>query len=176
MKTNVLSAIASVAVLAFPLAAFSKGQIAKIVVASKDSPTALEVTDAAILGSFDIWHGPGVRVNGQPVHLNAEDPGPAFINWLTDEKVERSSSLLRYQVTFVIEGRARGAYVVLYEFDPEVAGGYIYLPGTGDAHGSENVRLIYHGVEGRWFHSSAAWEWLVRPLVMDAQSRLSSGR
>jgi hypothetical protein len=170
VKTNVLSAIASVALLVFPLAAFSKGQIAKLVVEGKDLPMALEVTDSAILGSFDIWHGPGVRVNGQAVHLNAEDPGPAFIDWLSDERVERSSSLLRYEVTFEIEGRARGAYVVLYEFDPAVTGGYIYLPSTGDAHGAENVRLIYHGVEGSWFHTSAAWERLVRPLVMAARN------
>jgi hypothetical protein len=57
-------------------------------------------------------------------------------------------------------------YVVTYEYDPSTEGGYIYLPGRldGDDY-KRNVFSISHGLEGKWFHSSAAWERLVRPLI-----------
>ena len=168
MKISALPAIASVVLLAFPPVALAKGQIAKIIVHGEDLP-ALEITDPTILDSFDIWQGPGVRVNGKPVHLNPDEPGPAFIDWINGEVVERPSGLRRYKITFAIDGRVRGAYVVHYEFNPVVVGGYIHLPGKGDPHFPENVALIAHGVEGRWFHSSASWERLVRPLIVTAR-------
>jgi hypothetical protein len=168
MKTFVVSTLASVVLLALPLVASAKGQIVRLIVHGADLSAALEIIDSEVVGSFDIWQGPGVQVNGKSVHLNRDDPGPAFIDWFNGASTERPTGLLRYEVTFVIDGRARGEYVILYEFDPSVAGGYVYLPGRGDAHASENVGLIYHGVEGNWFHSSARWERLVRPLVEQA--------
>lgn len=63
--------------------ASSKGQTERIEISGASLATLLEITDAAILDSFNIWNGPGVRVNGQPVHLdpsNLERIG-AFIDW-----------------------------------------------------------------------------------------------
>ena len=160
--------IASIALLGIPLVASAKGEIVKLVVADGDLPAALEITDSAVVDKFDIWWGPGVRVNGEPVHLNRADPGPAFIDWFDGAIAERPPGLAQYEVTFVIGGRVTGEYVVLYEFDPSVSGGYIYLPGAGDPHARGNGTLIYHGVEGNWFHSSPLWERLVRPLIEGA--------
>jgi len=51
----------------------------------------------------------------------------------------------------------------MYEIGPDSDHGYIYLPDFSDP----NYRngLIYHGVEGNWFYSSASWEALVRPII-----------
>jgi hypothetical protein len=81
--------------------------------------------------------------------------------------LDRPVGLQRYEVVFQIERwqAPHNRYVVFYEFNPAQAGGYIYLPDRTEESGRTNISLIYHGVEGKWFRASSAWEKLVRPLV-----------
>ncbi len=47
--------------------------------------------------------------------------------------------------------------------------GYVYLPGKSDEWWTLNVRTIFRGVEGNWFHAWSAWERVVRPLIEKAE-------
>jgi hypothetical protein len=167
MNTKILSALAASVLAGFPVVVAAKANLSKIVVRSEGLSTPLEITDPSVLRSFTIWYGPGVRMNSEPNYLDPEKPGPTFIDWIRKGSTERPGGLVRHEVVFVMERPGvRAEYVVQYEFKPGAEGGYIYLPGRGDPHGPENVRLIFHGVEGQWFHSSALWEKLVRPRVV----------
>jgi hypothetical protein len=168
MKTAV-RALALTTLALWSTSASAKSQTIRIEIAGPGLAQSLEITDRGILRSFNFWNGPGVAVNGQPVHLqkdNLERIG-AFIDWPRGPLAGTPSDELRYEVTF--HQRATGAharYVIRYAFDPAKPGGFIYLPGPPDgAVYRDNVFSIVHGVEGNWFHSSPAWERLVRPLI-----------
>jgi hypothetical protein len=170
---NLLSALALVALVFASAPASSKTRTIRIEISGAPLATPLEITEATILSSFSIWNGPSVRVNGKPIHM---EPGNqerirAFIDWPRGTVSSRATGLQRFQVTFHQGGREgmhewHRRYVVIYEYDPSAQGGYIYLPGRDDGEDyKRNVFSIGHGVEGNWFHSSPAWERLVRPLI-----------
>jgi hypothetical protein len=160
---NILSALALVALVLVSAPASSKTQTIRIEIGGAFLGRPLEITDSAILKSFSIWSGPGVR----------EELIGAFIDWPRRSISTRplGPGLQRYQVTFHQRGPEHmhewhRRYVVMYEYNPSTKGGYIYLPGQDDGQDyKRNVFSISHGVEGNWFHSSAAWERLVRPLI-----------
>jgi hypothetical protein len=144
--------------------ALAKGEITRIEIRNDLFVSPLKITDPIIVKSFNIWNGPGVRINGEPVHMNPKQEPGAFIDWPRGEVLARPKALQRYEVEFQVEGRL---YIVMYEFDPKAEDGYFYLPSSGDERGKSNGSLIYHGVEGKWFHSSAEWERLLRPLIVN---------
>ncbi len=165
-----------VALLATSTPAAAKGVLARIEVRGDTLPSPLEITDPAILARFSIWNGPGVSVNGQPVHLDPNRQEGMFIDWPKGQVTTRPPGLDSYEVTFHIyfAGVIRNSelpraehrsYVVRYEIDPGSVG-YIYLPDHDDGFGGMNTSLIVHDVEGNWFHASEAWEELVRPLIL----------
>jgi hypothetical protein len=168
MKTA-LHAFALITLALWCACASAKSETIRIEVRGPTLAQPLEIADRSILGRFNFWNGPGVGVNGRPVHLqpeNLERIG-AFIDWPRGQLKDIPSGLQLFEVIF--HQRATGAharYVIRYAFEPAKAGGYIYLPGRsdGDAYRA-NVFSIAHGVEGNWFHSSPAWERLVRPLI-----------
>src|SRR5262245_16593881 len=147
----------------------AKGQTTGIEIRSDLFGSPLKITDPSIVRSFNIWNGPGVRINGEPVHMDPKQQAGAFIDWPRGEVVTRPQGLQRYEVEFHDEARLplNNRYIVMYEFDPKAEDGYIYLPGRDDAQGKSNTFLIYHGVEGKWFHSSAEWERQIRPLIVN---------
>jgi hypothetical protein len=149
----------------------AKGQTTRIEIRRDLFVSPIVITDPSVVKSFNIWNGPGVRVNGEPVHMNPNQQSGAFIDWPRGEVLERPQALQRYEVAFHVECRSapNDRYIVIYEFDPKAKDGYIYLPGKGDKQFNSNRFLIYHGVEGRWFHSSAEWEKRIRPLIMSAR-------
>ena len=146
--------------------AWAKGATKSIVIEGALLSSSIEISDPEIAGTFNIWNGPGVLVNDQSVHRNPANLARSFIDWSKEAVPNRPAGLDRYEVALVVEGRASpdNRYAITYEFDPSTSGGYIYLPRS-----STNTSMIWHGVEGNWFHSSAAWERLVRPLIEDAR-------
>jgi hypothetical protein len=167
MKRVLFVAAAFVMGFAFPATTWSKGRTVKIEVRGDHLTSPIEITDPSVLKSFNIWNGPGVRINNEPVHMDPNKQAGAFIDWPKGMISERPGGLQRCEVLFYIEGRQppHNRYIVLYEFDLSMENGYIYLPGRGDESGRTNTFLISHGVEGNWFRSSNAWEKLVRPIV-----------
>jgi hypothetical protein len=175
MKTVLCGfAVAALALASAP--ASPKSQTIKIEISGASLATPLEITDAGILDQFSIWNGPGVRINAQPVHMEADNQERigAFIDWPRGKVPMKPFGLQRYDVIFHQGGREpmhdwHRRYVVRYEYEPSTEGGYIHLPGPNEGDDYErNVFSIGHGVEGSWFHSSAAWERLVRPLIEKA--------
>jgi len=174
---NVLYAFTLATLLLASAPTLSKGQTERIEISGAGLATPLEITDAAILGRFNIWNGPGVEAfdaNGRPIPEDEERSG-AFIDWARGIVSIQASTLERYDVVFHQGGRDyrhewHSRYVVRYAYDPAADGGYIYLPGRKDGDAAKkNWSLMYHpGVEGNWFHSAPAWERLVRPLIQKA--------
>ena len=81
---------------------------------------------------------------------------------------EPPRSWSRYKVTFFANRPAPDpVYTVVYQFDPNVNEGYIYVPRT-----ELNSRTIWRGgMEEWWFRASASWEHAVRPLIAQAKLR-----
>ena len=167
------AAMISLAILALPILAWPKGETIQFDIDGSDLATPIEMTDPAIVSKFSIWNGPGVSTSSYgvpdpPAYLDPNRPVGRFIDWPEGIVETRPEGLDRYQVTFRISSRGNAphsirSYKVLYEFGPDSDQGYIYLPDSSDP----NYRngLIYHGVEGNWFYSSASWEALVRPVI-----------
>ena len=71
-----------VAMLFVALQSSAKDAIDRIEIRGTGLESPIEITDRAIVSAFSIWIGPGVRVNGQPVHLdpdNTEEIGRAHV-------------------------------------------------------------------------------------------------
>lgn len=173
MKRSIAAVLTLCTALAAPDTASAKAGIIKIEIngATLDSP--LEIIDPAIIRNFSIWIGPGVRINDQPAHLDANNTRGMFIDWPKGIAAEHPKSLQRYNVKFYLQysgapNEVRRTYAVRYEFDPESEGGYIYLPGPTEEGFGKNTFSIVHGVEGNWFYATPAWEKLVRPIVEGA--------
>ena len=167
------AAMISVAILALPILVWSKGETIQIDIDGGGLALPIEITDPDIVSKFNIWNGPGVStstygVPDPPAYLDPNRPAGRFIDWPKCIVETRPEDLDRYQVAFQIASRGNAphsiqSYRVMYEFGPNSDQGYIYLPDFSDP----NYRngLIYHGVEGNWFYSSASWEALVRPII-----------
>ena len=142
--------------------ALGKAPVRQIDIAADSMAAPIEITEPNVVGKFNIWNGPGVRVNGKPVHLDPANQEGYFINW-PKGTTEPPDQALMFDVTFRLghrdsDPREWSEYRVTYAFRPGDAGGYIYLP-------EKNVRLISHGVEGNWFCSTDTWEALIRPII-----------
>jgi hypothetical protein len=172
MKAPVAAVFSLCGTLVASDTALAKAEIARIEVRGTHLETPLEIADPEIVREFSIWIGPGVRINGQPAHLDPRDTRGMFIDWPKGMAKKHPIGLKRYHVTFhlgVESGRRVPSerwtrYHVVYEFDPSTGGGFFYLPAAGDGEDALNP-AIYHGVEGNWFHSTRTWESLVRPLI-----------
>jgi hypothetical protein len=56
-------------------------------------------------------------------------------------------------------------YSVTYAYEPDKGRDAVYLPGKDDARYAANVRSIFRGVEGRWYHPTIEWQSLARTLI-----------
>jgi hypothetical protein len=138
---------------------WAKGPTTRIVITAPSLPGPVEISDTELLRGFAVWSGPGVQVNGQPQSHGF------IIDWPAGVVARRPAGLARYEVSFYVRRANRSlavspehlAYVVSYEPDPSGGGGYVYLPGRGDAHYGLNTRTIFRGHEGHWFRASEAW-------------------
>ncbi len=142
----------------------AKGPVVRIEI--RDGVHALLViSDAAIVGRFDLWNGPSVRtyaggVENPQTHVLDVDDG-RFIDWPAGVVRQHRVGLPRFEVSFYVETPRNGLheYIVAYETDAVAKQGYIYLPRWENS-------LIWHGVEGNWFLASDRWDELVMPLAV----------
>lgn len=153
-----------------PLFVYAKCQTSRIVAVGDAHPQGVQITEPELAGRFNIWNGPKVRVNGEAIHLNPDLQDGHFIDWSGGPVHQRPSAAVLFTVSFFCfidseDSRDRQIYIVDYLFSPEIDGGYIFLPGRGDARFAFNTESIVHGVEGSWFRSTKAWEDTIRPIL-----------
>jgi hypothetical protein len=166
MKHSAVAAIIALASVIFPPTSWSKGPISKITVQPLGVGRTVEISDKQTLSNFAIWSGPGV--GGWDVGRTIPRPGDAafIIDWTRGLLRDAPDALTRYQVVMQVEeyDPPCDKYEVTYAIDKS-GEGYVYLPNWDEGVGRCNASLIYRGVEGNWFHSSAAWDQVVRPLL-----------
>lgn len=153
-------------------AATAKCPTSKITIRGEEPGQMLEITAAAVVRQFNVWNGPGVRVNDEPVHLDPDRQDGNFIDWPSGPVTPAPHGGDRFSVAFYCTideaGQSRKMYEVDYLIDSQHDGGFIYLPGPGDPRMRANTATIVHDVEGNWYLSSATWEALIRPLILAA--------
>ena len=167
MKT--IGALAlGISVMAFPSSLFAKGIIVKITIKGASLPAAVEITEGAIK-DFTPWAGPGVAING------IKQTEGFIIDWKQGALSGRPSNLQRYEISFYGKlygqgGREEPVYFVVYEYDPLVGQGYIYLPGRTDSEYRLNTTMIMRdGLEGNWFRATHAWDDFVKRFIPRGQ-------
>ena len=160
-----LAVLLSIFVLLLAPELLAKGKTVKIVIAGGDLAKPIEISDPHRLANFQVWTGPGTSSNqGQGL----------IVDWARREVKELPEGLTNYEVSFYVnEPTERVAYVVLYAFDPSTRHGYVYIPGKSDQYFESNVRTIFRGVEGNWFHAWVIWDSLAGPLITNARSSSS---
>jgi hypothetical protein len=170
---NRILALAVLVMLSIAETASAKGKTVRIEITGASLATPLQITDPDIVGSFSIWNGPGVTVNGQQVHLDPRYQDGTFIDWPKGQLARAPTGLQRYEVSFYCAfehptEEVKFCYGVTYAYDASSDHGYMYLPGPADKAFKSNTPAIYHGVEGNWFRTTGSWERLVRPLIEKA--------
>jgi hypothetical protein len=177
MHRNMIRTLVVIGLVLAAGSAAGKGRTVRILITGTDFAESLEITDPDVVGRFFVYTGPGVRINGQQVHTKPEGQIGAFIDWPKGRVRHRPSGLRRVEVGFYCEGTGNWlCYKATYEYDPACTEGYMYLPGREDDSYRGNVSTIVHGVEGNWFHSSPAWERLVRPRIEQARREPAAPR
>jgi hypothetical protein len=164
--------------LGAPGIASAKAKTLRIEITGPGLSSPLLFSSPEIVQSFHIWNGPGVRVNGEPVHLDSANQRGHFIDWPRGIANDRPAGMQRFTITFHLDAERAppyeswSRYVVFYEFDAKKTDGYIYLPLAKDIQPHFNS-AISHGVEGNWFFSTAAWEQRIRTAIT-TQRRLTA--
>jgi len=139
---------------------FAKGTTTKVVITGEGVRGRVEIADPKTLENFNIWSGPGTRMNG------VEGREGFIARWTDGPVTERPEGLRRFELFFYVRYANRPsveqtdqlAYVVSYAVDPATGQGYVYLPGRADQYYQLNTRAILRRVEGNWFHATASWE------------------
>jgi len=155
-----LAVLLSISLLVLAPVLLGKGKTLKVVIAGGNLAKPVEISDPKTLADFQVWAGPGTSSN----------QGQAFIvDWSSGPIKELPEGLSRYEISFYVDGLDRVAYVVLYAFDHSIGHGYVYIPGKSDQHFQSNVRTIFRGIEGSWFHAWTVWDSVAGPLVTNAR-------
>jgi hypothetical protein len=154
---------AAIALLA-PSLGVAKSHVERIDVTWGDTP--LLSIEGPTAREFTIWSGP-LTTTPTTSHDFADWPAGA---------VPPPDSLPVFDIFFLCEAcePARRdtwrCYGVRYAMGAAGQGGFILIPASDDKRFSLNVQTIFHGVEGRWFRSSAKWEKLIRPAIEKARA------
>jgi hypothetical protein len=149
-------------------AVFGKGHTVKVTFRGGTYTTPLEITNQNV-GAFDVWAGPGVRVDG------VEQTEGFIINWAKGPVAEPAATVDRFDVAFYSTerdgGAARRVYAVSYAFDDATGQGYVYLPGKGDTSYLLNAATMHHGhgLEGHWFYATQEWDAFAKAVVLAAE-------
>ena len=175
MKRSFAGAL-TLLMMSVPAPLYAKGATVKITIKGAGLATPIEITDRTVRG-FSVYAGPGVFVNG------IEETEGFIIQWSKGIVAERPNGLQRYEVLFY-EGCDIGewgcrsgdpslSYVVLYDYDPSMDQGYIYLPGNvGELGNLNGIRWHGHGYDGNWLRATSEWEKFARPLIAKAKARV----
>ena len=174
MRILLRSLLTLTAVLTLSAMLAAKGETTKITISGGTLAAPVEMHDASVVKSFQIWSGPGTQqcFNGRENCI--EGAGTFIVDWASGEVTQRPPGLPHYEIAFYVTDSRfadqppspeRLAYVVDYEYDAASAQGYVYLPGKNDPHWQLNVASIYRGREGRWYRATKAWLDAVTPLL-----------
>jgi hypothetical protein len=165
MKANFAAGFALLATLILPASLSAKGPTLKIIIKGASLTAPIEITDPGIR-DFNVWAGPGVRING------VDQTQGFIVDWPKGAIAERQKGLPRYEVSFYANHQGeRVVYVVSYEYNPATGLGYVYLPGKADEWYELNTFSIYRGgLEGDWFHAASRWDDFVRPIIARAKT------
>lgn len=156
-----------------PRPLLGKAPTVRITVTSPDRSEPINITHSGV-GEFNIWQGPGVRINGVPQTTGF------IVDWENGPTPEPSERLRRDRIAFYT-GCKRSesdscnteepqlSYVVLSVQDPATGRVFIYLPGPHDAWYRVNTRSILRGVEGHWFAASAEWQKFIARFTAASQ-------
>ena len=156
MKTTLAVLLNFLLILAAASPLLAKGKTVKITIKGADLKVPIEIADPKILENFQVWTGP--RTSG------AQRPS-LIVDWPQGPVTKPPESLHRYQISFHRAPDDQVVYVVFYAFSPGAEQGYVYLPGESDEWAGLNVRSIWRGVEGKWFHAWSAWERVAKPII-----------
>lgn len=164
-----LLVITSIVGVLAPVALLAKGVTTRITITDNRPGQAISITEPATLAAFNVWSGRGT-FSGPSGH-EIEGTEGFIIDWPAGPVASRPSGLRQYEVQFYVRSRNAGAdqlaYVVLYEANPSLSEGFVYLPGKSDQTYRLNVQAISRGVEGNWFRASRSWQNVVGPLLRD---------
>ncbi len=159
--------------LAVPAEVCAKGVTSKIIIKGGNLKIPIEITDPKTLANFGVWTGPGTSCSGAGCPESTSTRPDSFIVQWSQPVAQPPDGLQRYEVSFYAKMPGeRLIYVVFYEYDPETARGYIYLPGKDEDWYTLNVSTILHGAEGKWFRARNAWESVTRPLIAGTEQAL----
>lgn len=145
-------------VLAACAFAEGKGDTVRIVIKGEALSAPIVLSDPAIVSRFLVGTGPGA---------NAGDRPGLIIDW-PKGVADPPKGLRMFEVSFVTARPQPNTYIVQYAIDPASKRSYVFLPADCDAPYRDNIQLIYHGVEGSWYHPWSEWEKVVRPLLEKA--------
>jgi hypothetical protein len=146
-------------VLLAPLAfGAGKGETLRIVIKGEALATPIVLSDPAVVSRFNVGTGPGANLGDRP---------GLIIDW-PKGVADPPKGLRMFEVSFVTARTAPSTYIVQYGIDPATKRSYVFLPADCDAPYRDNVHLIYHGVEGSWYHTWSEWEKVARPLLEKA--------
>ena len=173
MKRAFSACVCLALVFSATILVFAKGTTTKVTIAGAGLRSPVEITDPKIVENFNVWSGPGTRVNG------VEGKEGFIVDWASGVVTERPNASRAFEVSFYVRyaNRRTGdqpeqlAYVVLYAVDSATGQGYVYLPGRGDTHYVLNTRAILRRREGNWFRATAAWESVVKNALRESADR-----
>lgn len=134
----------------------AKPPTAKIRITGGRLTSPLVVTDPEVVGRFSVWHGYLSRARRV---VTAPNGGPQ-----------------PYEVWFYVkfsDDDVRMAYVLYYHPGPSGEHGYIYLPRKGEKWYQLNASTVRMGTG--WFHASAEWDALIKPLIAEAETAQQRG-
>jgi hypothetical protein len=159
--------------LALSAALAAKGETTRITVSGGTLTNPVELRDAAIVKTFQVWSGPGTQQCFGGRENCVEGTDGFIVDWSSGEVTARRSGLPHYEVAFyVTDSRVpdrpateRLAYVVDYEYDATTSQGYVYLPAKGDRWWQLNVSSIFRNKEGHWYRATRAWQDAVTPAL-----------
>jgi len=169
MKHVMSASLCLLIVCAATMVVFAKGATTRITITGAQLLNPIEISDPAILKSFNVWSGPGIFMNGR------EGTEGFIVDWASGVMADHPDQLRAFKVSFYVRYANRPfneqtdqlAYIVSYAVDSETGQGYVYLPGKSDESYSLNTRAIYRGREGNWFRANAAWQTAFRNAVHD---------
>ncbi len=155
--------------LTFAKPVLAKLETVRVTITGSDLPTPVEITDKSTLSAFNIWNGPGNFKIENGVRTPIVHDGS--ILWSQGTVPDPPKGLPQHEISF-FGGfpEERVIYVLIYEYDPMLQKGYIYLPGKGEKGYDVNVRSIYRGVEGHWFRAAEDFDRLIGSVIAGTRS------
>ena len=145
--------VGMLALLATPQGAPAKGRTVKLIVMSRNLPGPLEITDPRILELSNVW---GRQFLDRSYLLEAKP----LREWMPHQ--------LSFYVRFGNE-EPKMLYVAYYYPEKSNKRGFIYVPGEREPWYYHNEAAIGgSGHDGTWSYASAAWEDLIKPVIVRA--------